>query len=112
MNRLSELRNISELKTDEDNLPSMKTASSTRKEGLARKTTLPEDNQPHLRCDQDRLNNSDVKFEVKFRKSDTVPGRRPDTFVTPLFDVPPGPPDTSTNAVQEPCTTPKRCKHQ
>ena len=48
VNRLSELRKFSELKTDEENLPSMKTASSTRKEDLARKTTLPEDDQPHL----------------------------------------------------------------
>ena len=105
VNRLSELRKIFELKTDEDNLPSMKTASITRKEVPPRKTTMPEDNQPHLRCDQDRMNNNDVKFEVKFRKSDTVTARRPDAFVTPLFDVPPGSPDTSTTAVQEPCTT-------
>ena len=61
---------------------------------------------------EDRLNNSDVKFKVKVRKSNTVPGRRPDNFVTPLFDVPPVPPDTSITAVQEPSTTPKRCKHQ
>ena len=36
------------LKTDEENLPSMKTASSTRKQEPARKTTLPEDNGPHI----------------------------------------------------------------
>ena len=61
--------------------------------------TSQEDNRPHLRCAPYRINNSDVKFEDKFGNSDTIPGRRPDIFVTPLNDVPPGSTNTSTAAV-------------
>ena len=72
-----------------------------------RKTTLQEDTQPHLQYDQEVLTNSIFVStnEVKFGMTDDPTRRRPDIFVTPCLDVPPGLPD-STTAVQETCTTP------
>ena len=107
VSKLSELRKLFESKIEEDNPLSKKTALYTRKEDTVRKTTLQEDTQPHLQYDQEVLTNSIFvsTYEVKFGMTDDPTRRRPDIFVTPCLDVPPGLPD-STTAVQETCTTP------
>ena len=94
---------IFEAMTVDDNPPIKKTASSTRKTTSARKTTLQQDDQPHLQCGQDEMKKTFVNFDFKFGSCEYV-GRKQDIFVTPLNTVPPGYLENTT-AVQASRTT-------
>ena len=73
MKKLSDLRKIFEQTNVEDSQQIMKTASTTRKTTPARKTTLKQEDKPHLQCGQEEMTKTtDIKFDFKFGRFDNV----------------------------------------